>query len=86
MPKAGRIIDAAKAEMKADLDVAIKKADAEIAERTAEGEKAIAEIREGALAAVKDVAKDTAKELIVALGGTADARTVTAAVNARMKG
>ncbi|KEJ95078.1 F0F1 ATP synthase subunit B' [Pseudosulfitobacter pseudonitzschiae] len=84
--EAGRIIDAAKAEMKADLDVAIKKADAEIAERTAEGEKAIAEIREGALAAVKDVAKDTAKELIVALGGTADARTVTAAVNARMKG
>ena len=84
--EAGRIIDAAKADMKADLDVAIKKADAEIAERAAEGEKAIAEIREGALVAVKDVAKDTAKELIAALGGKADARTVTAAVNARMKG
>ncbi|MCR8824978.1 F0F1 ATP synthase subunit B' [Pseudosulfitobacter koreensis] len=84
--EAGRIIDAAKADMKADLEAAMKKADAEIAVRTAEGEKAIAEIREGALAAVKDVAKDTAKEIVAAMGGNADARTVTAAVNARMKG
>ncbi len=84
--EAGRIIDAAKADMKADLEAGVAKADAEIAKRAAEGEKAIAEIREGALVAVKEVAKDTAKEIIAAMGGKADARTVTAAVNARMKG
>ncbi len=30
-----------------------------------------------------EVAKDTAKEIVAALGGKADARSVTAAVNAR---
>ena len=34
----------------------------------------------------KVVAKDTTKEIVAALGGKADAKTVTAAVNARMKG
>ena len=40
----------------------------------------------GALEAVTEVAKDTAKELVAALGGKADARSVTSAVTARMKG
>ena len=35
---------------------------------------------------VKDVAKATTKEIVAALGGKADAKTVTAAVTARLKG
>ncbi|MFU8862727.1 MAG: F0F1 ATP synthase subunit B' [Rhodobacterales bacterium] len=84
--EANRIIAETKADIQADLDKAIAKADAEIAARTAEGEKAIAEIRASALENVTEVAKDTAKEIVAAMGGTADGRTVTAAVNARMKG
>lgn len=84
--EANRIITETKAEIQADLDKAIAKADAEIAAKTAEGEKAIAEIRASAMENVTEVAKDTAKEIVAAMGGTADGRTVTAAVNARMKG
>ena len=75
-----------RASIQAELDDAIAKADAEIAAKAAESEKAIAAIREGALKSVKDVAKDTAKEIVAAMGGKADAKTVTAAVTARMKG
>jgi F-type H+-transporting ATPase subunit b len=84
--EAQRIVAETKAEIQADLDVAIQEADAEIAAKAAESQKAIEEIRAGALDSVKDVAKDTAKEIIAAFGGKADARTVTAAVTARMKG
>lgn len=84
--EANRIITETKADIQADLDKAIAKADAEIAAKTAEGEKAIAEIRASAMENVTEVAKDTAKEIVAAMGGTADGRTVTAAVNARMKG
>ncbi len=84
--EANNIVAETKAEIKADLDVAIQKADAEIAAKTAEGEKKIAEIRAGALESIKDVSKDTAKEIITAMGGKADARSITAAINARMKG
>jgi len=84
--EASRIVAEAKAEIQADLDVEIAKADAEIAAKTAESEKAIAEIQEGAMEAVQTVAKDTAKEIVAAMGASADARSVTAAVNARMKG
>lgn len=84
--EANGIIAATKADIQEDLDIALAKADAEIAAKTAEGEKAIAAIREGALESVKAVAKDTAKELVAAMGGTADAKTITAAVTARMKG
>ena len=76
----------AKAEMQAEIDAAIAHADAEIAAKSAESEKAIAEIRASALDNVKTVAKDTAKEIVAAMGGKADARSVTAAVTARMKG
>ena len=48
--------------------------------------KGIAEIRANALDSVKVVAKDTAKEIVAAMGGKADAKTITAAVTARMKG
>lgn len=84
--EAQRIVAETKAEIQADLDTAIAKADAEIAAKSAESQKAIEEIRAGALDSVKVVAKDTAKEIVAALGGKADAKTVTAAVTARMKG
>ncbi len=80
------IVAQTKAEIKADLDAAMAKADAEIAAKTAEGEKAIAEIRAGALESVKEVAKDTAREIVAAMGGKADAKTVNAAVTSQMKG
>lgn len=84
--EAQRIVADAKAEIQADLDVAISKADAEIAAKSAESAKAISEIRASALENVKVVAKDTAKEIVATMGGKADAKTVTAAVTARMKG
>ncbi len=80
------IVAQTKAEIKADLDAAMAHADAEIAAKTAEGEKAIAEIRAGALESVKEVAKDTAREIVAAMGGQADAKTVNAAVTSQMKG
>lgn len=84
--EAAKIVAEAKAEIQAELDTELQKADAEIAAKTAESEAAIAEIRDGAVKSVTAVAKDTAKELVAAMGGKADARTITAAVNARMKG
>ena len=84
--EAGKIVAKTKAEIQADLDAATAKADVEIGAKVAESEARIAEIRAGALDSVTEVAKDTAKEIIAALGGKADARSVTAAVNARLKG
>lgn len=84
--EAQKIVADAKAEIQADLDVAIAKADAEIAAKAAESEKAIAEIRAGALDSIKDVAKDTAGEIVGALGGKADKKSITSAVTAAMKG
>jgi len=84
--EAGRIVADARKDIQADLDVAIAKADAEIAAKSAESEKAISAIRASAMDSVKDVAKDTAKEIVAVMGGKADAKTITAAVAARMKG
>lgn len=84
--ESSRIIGVAKAEIQAELDVAIAKADAEIAARAAEAEKAISEMRAGAAESVAAVAKDTAVELVSALGGRADASVVADAVDARLKG
>jgi F-type H+-transporting ATPase subunit b len=84
--EAQKIVAEAKAEIQVDLNVELEKADAQIAAKTAESEAAIAEIRAGAVKSVTAVAKDTAKELVAALGGTADAKTINAAVTARMKG
>ena len=84
--QAQEIVGKAKAEIQKDLDAAIAKADAEIAARTAESEGRIDEIRAGAQEAVEIVAKDTAAELVAALGGKADAATLAAAVTARLKG
>jgi F-type H+-transporting ATPase subunit b len=84
--EAAKIVAAAKADIQKDLDAATAKADVQIAAKAAESEGKIAEIRAGAMEAVEAVAKDTAKELVAALGGSADARAVTAAVSARLKG
>ncbi len=84
--EASRIVAEAKAEIQAELDVEMKKADAAISAKTAESEKAIARIREGAVKIVSEVAKDVAKEIVSALGGKVEVKAVTAAVTARMKG
>lgn len=73
-------------EIKAELAVATKKADAEIAAKAAESEAAINEIRASAMENVEAVAKETAEALVVALGGSADAAAIDAAVSERMKG
>ncbi len=83
---ANKIVAEAKADIQKELDAALAKADAEIAVKAAESEKRIAEISAGAMEAVAQVAKDTAGELVLALGGNADATAVAEAVSARLKG
>ena len=73
-------------DIKADLDVEMAKADAEIAAKAAESEKAIAEIRDSAMANVEVVAKDTAQAIVQALGMSADDSRVSAAVDGQLKG
>lgn len=84
--EADKIVAAAKAEIAADLNKAIAKADGDIAKQTADSAKRIDEIRAGTAEAVTAVAKDTAAELVAALGGKADSAAITAAVAARLKG
>lgn len=84
--EANRIIAETKADIQAELDGELKKADAEIAARTAESEKAIAAIRESATESVAEVATETAKALIEALGGTSDDAAVKTAVMSRVEG
>ena len=84
--EAGKIVAEARAEIQAELDAELAKADARIAAQTAESEKAIAEIRESAAQTVTDVAKDVAKALVGAMGQSADAKTITAAVSKQLKG
>ncbi len=84
--EAQRIVAETKAEIQADLDAATAKADAEISAKAAESQKVISDIRAGAVDSIKEVAADTAKDIVAALGGKADAKSVKAAVEARMKG
>ncbi len=84
--EAQSIAQAARDDIRADLDKAIAKADEEIAAKTADSEKAIAEIRASAMENVEAVAKDTAEAIVTALGGTADSSAIEAAVASRVKG
>jgi F-type H+-transporting ATPase subunit b len=84
--EAAKIVAAAKADIQKDLDVATAKADAEIAAKAVESEKTITEIKAGAMDAISEVANATARELVAALGGKTDAKSITAAVTARLKG
>lgn len=84
--EAGRIAAETRAEIQADLDKAIAKADEQIAAKSAEGEKAIAEIRASAVENVRIVAKDTAAEIVSAMGFSADQAAIDSAVDNRVKG
>jgi len=84
--EAAKIVAAAKVDIRKDLDAATALADAEIAAKAVESEKSINEIKAGALAAISEVAKDAAYELVAVLGGKADAASIAAAVTARLKG
>lgn len=85
--EAQEIVNAARADIQKDLDVAIAKADAEIAAKSAESEKAIAEIRKSAMKSVKTVASTVAVDIVKAvMPGAADAKTIKAAVAERVKG
>lgn len=85
--EAGRIVAETKAEIQGDLDRAIAEADAEIAARAVEGEKAIAAIRDSAQQSAADVAQDIAKDIVGAVSpGSIDASAIADAVTARMKG
>jgi F-type H+-transporting ATPase subunit b len=84
--EAQSIVQKARDEIKLELDDALAKADADIAAKAAESEKAIADIRESAMAHVETVAKDTAAAIVGALGGSADDAKIAAAVDAKLKG
>ena len=83
--KATAIAAETRAEIQKDVDAAMAKADAEIAARTAEGEKRIAEIRDSALQSVEQVAEETAVAVVEAImPGIADDKAVKAAVRDRL--
>lgn len=83
--EAGQIANQAKAAVQAEVDKAIAKADVEIAAQAATSEARIQEIRDGAVAAVDMVAKETAIAVITAIDADlADADAVNAAVAARL--
>ena len=84
--EAAKIVTEAKADIQKDLNKAIAQADTEIAAKSAESERRIGDIRAGAMDAIAQVAKDTAFELVTALGGAGDPTIVSAAVTARLKG
>jgi F-type H+-transporting ATPase subunit b len=84
--EAQRIVAAARAEIQAELDDATAKADAEIAARASESERRIADIRDSALDAVREVAGDAAREIVSAFGFSAEDKAVVEAVAKRMKG
>ena len=84
--EAGKIVAEAKADIQKDLAAETVKADAEIAVKVAQAATALDEIRAGAADAIAIVAKDTAAELVSALGGKAETAAITAAVTARLKG
>ncbi|MBC6436726.1 MAG: F0F1 ATP synthase subunit B' [Rhodobacteraceae bacterium] len=85
--EAQEIIAATRAEIQADLDEATARADARIAAKATESEGRIAKIRAGAMQSVEEVARDTAAEIVTALGtASADPSAVASAVAAQMKG
>lgn len=84
--ESARIVAETKAGIQQELDAATAKANAEIAARAAESEKRIAEIRASALESVEAVARDTAGEIVSALGLKADAKNIASAITDRIKG
>jgi F-type H+-transporting ATPase subunit b len=85
--EAHKIAAETKAGIDKELAGLLAKADAEIAVRTGESEKRIAEIRDNAARSVEEVARDTAAAIVEAmLPGTADQAAVDAALANRLKG
>lgn len=85
--KAQEIAQATRADIQKEVDVAIAKADAEIAARAAEGEKRIGEIQASALEAVEAVANETAEAIVAAIApDLADAKAIKSAVAGAIKG
>ncbi len=83
--KAQGIVAETRAEIQKDVDAAMAKADAEISARAGESEKRIREIRDSAMAAVAEVANDTAIAVVEAvMPDVLDANAVKAAVQARL--
>jgi F-type H+-transporting ATPase subunit b len=80
------IADETRAKIQADLDREIAAADARIAEKTAESEQAITEIRDTSVENVRLVATDVATEIVAMMGDSADLKAVKAAVADRVKG
>jgi F-type H+-transporting ATPase subunit b len=84
--EANKIVAEARADIQKDLDKATAKADAEISAKAAESAKRIEEIRVNASKDVAEVAKSAAGDIVASFGAKADAKAVTAAINARLKG
>lgn len=84
--EAGKIVAANRAEIQGQLDAAIAHADAEIAARTAESGKRLAEIRDSAASDAREVAREVTAELVRSFGGNVDQGAVDQAVDDRMKG
>ena len=84
--EAADIVAKTKADIQADLNAELAKADEKIAAKAAEGEAAIAEIRANAIASVSEIATETTAAIVSAMGGTADDKAIAAAVADRMKG
>lgn len=83
--EAARLAEKARAEVQEQLDLALAKADAEIAARMAESEARMAEIRDSAATAVEEVARATTAEVLASLGqgASVDAKAIAEAVRAR---
>ena len=74
-----------RAEIQKEIDAATTRADAEISARTAEGETRIAEIREGAIRDVREVAEETAVAVVERImPGIADDQVIRQAVQSRL--
>lgn len=85
--EAQKIAADTKAEINAELDEVMAKADAEIAAKSAESEKRIRDIQESAAKSVEEVALETANAIVEAfMPKAADADAVNAAVANRLKG
>jgi F-type H+-transporting ATPase subunit b len=85
--ESAKIASEARAEIKAGLDDAIAKADAEIAARASESEARIAEIQSRAMEDIGTVARDTAAAIVAAIApGTAEETAINNTVDAKLKG
>lgn len=86
--EANKIAEETRAAIQADLNVAIARADADIAAKVSESETRIGEIQAGAVQSIEEVARAIAGDIAAAVapGATVDADAIAAAVSARVKG